>query len=74
MTNFVHIKCTLFKKKQTLSKEDTNLGDKLQSAFTFRRNVNLRSCGNCKLIDSGDVAFYGVTCPQCGQIPPSKVG
>jgi hypothetical protein len=32
----------------------------------------LRGCNHCKLIDSGDVAMYGVTCPECGEVPPSK--
>ena len=29
-------------------------------------------CPHCRLIDSGDVAMYQVTCPQCGEIPPSR--
>ena len=31
-----------------------------------------RPCPHCKLIDSGDVAMYQVTCPECGEIPPSR--
>ena len=43
--------------------------------MAFPRNFNLlsgRGCPHCKLIDSGDVAMYGVTCPECGEVPPSK--
>ena len=29
-------------------------------------------CPHCKLIDSGDVACYQLTCPECGEIPPSR--
>ena len=45
---------------------------KLHRKLDFRRNVRLRPCEHCKLIDSGDVALYQVTCPQCGEIPPSR--
>ena len=31
-----------------------------------------RPCPHCQLIDSGDVAMYQVTCPECGEIPPSR--
>ena len=54
-------------------KGHTSLRDKLQLKLPFHRNGGLRGpCAHCKLIDSGDVALYGVTCPQCGEIPPSR--
>ena len=45
-----------------------------QGSIAFPRNLLLsgRGCAHCKLIDSGDVAMYGVTCPECGEVPPSK--
>ena len=46
-----------------------------QQRFPISRNFRLgglRPCNHCKLIDSGDVAMYGVTCPECGEVPPSK--
>ena len=46
-----------------------------QQRFPIPRNFGLgglRPCNHCKLIDSGDVAMYGVTCPECGEVPPSK--
>ena len=54
-------------------KESGNsLVGKLQRTLSLRRKVGLRECAHCKLIDSGDVALYQVTCPQCGEIPPSR--
>ena len=54
-------------------KGHTSLRDKLQLKLPFHRNGGLGGpCAHCKLIDSGDVALYGVTCPQCGEIPPSR--
>eukprot|EP00096_Caligus_rogercresseyi_P004758 TRINITY_DN19209_c0_g1_i1.p1 TRINITY_DN19209_c0_g1~~TRINITY_DN19209_c0_g1_i1.p1 ORF type:complete len:165 (-),score=10.59 TRINITY_DN19209_c0_g1_i1:705-1199(-) len=29
-------------------------------------------CLNCRLIEMGEMACYEETCPQCGQVPPSK--
>ena len=49
-----------------------SLVEKLQRTLSLRRRVGLRECAHCKLIDSGDVALYQVTCPQCGEIPPSR--
>ena len=62
-----------FKKEDFMVKGHTSLRDKLQLKLPFYRNGGLRGpCAHCKLIDSGDVALYGVTCPQCGEIPPSR--
>ena len=41
------------------------------TAFHHYSNRGL-SCDHCKLIDSGDVAMYQVTCPKCGEIPPGR--
>ena len=63
----------LLKKEDFMVKGHTSLRDKLQLKLPFHRNGGLRGpCAHCKLIDSGDVALYGVTCPQCGEIPPSR--
>ena len=55
-----------------VTKQNTSLGDKLQSTSTFHHYFRRRPCAHCKLIDKGDVALYQVTCPQCGEIPPSR--
>ena len=61
------------KKEDFMVKGHTSLRDKLQLKLPFHRNGGLGGpCAHCKLIDSGDVALYGVTCPQCGEIPPSR--
>merc|ERR1712141_26663 len=62
----------LFIQKSGLHGQETSLGNMFQSTFQMPRSFRMGPCGNCKLIDSGDVAFYGVTCPECGEVPPSK--
>ena len=63
-----------FQDKSNLLEQDTSLGDKLpRISIPFPRNFGrFRQCAHCRLIDSGDVAMYGVTCPECGEVPPSK--
>ena len=41
------------------------------TAFHHYSNRGL-SCDHCKLIDSGAVAMYQITCPKCGEIPPGR--
>ena len=43
-----------------------HIGSSLQSFLMSR------PCNHCKLIDSGDVVLYQITCPECGGIPPSR--
>jgi hypothetical protein len=31
-----------------------------------------RPCSHCNQIDSGDVAFYQITCPEGGEAPASR--
>ena len=59
-------------KNYNFKENGDSLVEKLQRTLSLRRRVGLRECAHCKLIDSGDVALYQVTCPQCGEIPPSR--
>ena len=59
--------------------EDTNKDDAGSSKLSLRylrsrlqKLVTTRQCNHCKLIDSGDVALYQITCPECGDVPPSR--
>ena len=64
-----------FQDESSLLEKDRGLGNMFRQGMPFPRNFNLlsgRGCPHCKLIDSGDVAMYGVTCPECGEVPPSK--
>lgn len=39
---------------------------------TLHSFIKSTECNHCKLIDSGDVALYQITCPECGEVPPSR--
>ena len=43
----------------------------LRSAFKSAMMMS-RPCNHCKLRESGDVALYQITCPECGEVPPSR--
>jgi len=63
------------KDESSLLEKDRGFRNVFSQGMAFPRNFNLlsgRGCPHCKLIDSGDVAMYGVTCPECGEVPPSK--
>ena len=49
-----------------------NNGTVFHSGTKGLRRMLGRRCPQCELIDSGEVAMYQVTCPQCGEIPPSR--
>ena len=55
--------------KEESSKRNAIMSRRRSSMSVFKKN---RICNHCKLIDSGDVALYQITCPECGEIPPSR--
>ena len=61
-----------------LKKENLQDNDMISRAAPLKRRSSIqiirknRPCNHCKLIDSGDVALYQITCPECGEVPPSR--
>ena len=52
---------------------EKNRSSRMSLRSTFKSAMMMsRPCHHCKLIESGDVALYQITCPECGEVPPSR--
>ena len=52
---------------------EKNRSSRMSLRSTFKSAMMMsRPCNHCKLIESGDVALYQITCPECGEVPPSR--